>query len=54
MTPSIGISLYPQDGQEFDQLIRKADIAMYRAKEQGKNTFKFYEKEMDEPVLRKL
>lgn len=54
MTPSIGISLYPHDGQEVDQLIRKADTAMYRAKEQGKNTFKFYEKEMDEPILRKL
>ena len=39
---SVGISLYPDDGQEADELIRRADAAMYRAKIQGPNTFCFY------------
>ncbi|HUW37248.1 MAG TPA: diguanylate cyclase [Rhodocyclaceae bacterium] len=39
---SIGISLYPDDGQEVDALIRHADAAMYQAKMQGDNTFCFY------------
>ena len=39
---SIGISLYPDDGQEVDELIRRADAAMYQAKTQGGNAFSFY------------
>jgi len=39
---SVGISLYPDDGQEADELIRRADAAMYRAKIQGLNIFCFY------------
>ena len=39
---SIGISLYPDDGEEVDDLIRHADAAMYQAKMQGDNTFCFY------------
>ena len=39
---SIGISLYPEDGQDVDDLIRNADAAMYQAKMQGGNTFCFY------------
>jgi len=39
---SIGISLYPDDGQEADDLMRHADAAMYKAKMQGENTFCFY------------
>lgn len=39
---SIGISIYPQDGEEATQLIQHADAAMYQAKEQGRNTFRFY------------
>ncbi|OEH86854.1 hypothetical protein BHU72_00900 [Desulfuribacillus stibiiarsenatis] len=39
---SIGISMYPQDGEEFEQLIRKADVAMYWVKENGKNAYSFY------------
>ncbi|MEO5357950.1 MAG: diguanylate cyclase [Nitrospirae bacterium YQR-1] len=39
---SIGISLYPDDGTDNEILLRKADIAMYRAKENGKNRFFFF------------
>lgn len=39
---SIGISLFPDDGTEIDDLIKRADAAMYQAKEQGRNNFQFY------------
>jgi diguanylate cyclase (GGDEF)-like protein len=38
---SIGIALYPNDGQDIDQLIKQADKAMYRAKNAGKDNFSF-------------
>jgi diguanylate cyclase (GGDEF)-like protein len=42
VTSSVGISAYPQDGRDSQALLRNADSAMYRAKEQGKNRFYFY------------
>ena len=39
MTTSVGISLYPEDGADADALLRNADIALYRAKEHGRNNF---------------
>lgn len=48
ITSSIGISLYPLDGEEVEPLIKNADIAMHRAKAQGKNTYKFYAPTMDQ------
>ncbi len=39
---SIGISVFPQDGEDRDKIIRQADTAMYSAKQAGRNTFKFY------------
>ncbi len=42
VTTSIGISVYPDDSTEIDTLLRYADIAMYHAKESGRNTFRFY------------
>jgi diguanylate cyclase (GGDEF)-like protein/PAS domain S-box-containing protein len=42
ITPSIGISLYPQDGQDFDTLVGNADAAMYHSKSFGCNSYKFY------------
>jgi diguanylate cyclase (GGDEF)-like protein len=41
-TPSIGIALYPADGKDFESLAKAADAAMYRAKHDGRNTFRFF------------
>ncbi len=43
---SIGISLFPQDGDDASTLIRNADVAMYRAKERGRNTCEFFTQEL--------
>ncbi|WP_295392139.1 EAL domain-containing protein [uncultured Thiodictyon sp.] len=51
VTASIGISLYPQDGTDVDTLVRNADSAMYLAKAQGHDTFRFYTQEMTERAL---
>jgi diguanylate cyclase (GGDEF)-like protein/PAS domain S-box-containing protein len=45
VTASIGISRYPADGEDEQSLMKNADIAMYAAKEEGKNTYKFYSAE---------
>jgi diguanylate cyclase (GGDEF)-like protein/PAS domain S-box-containing protein len=42
VTASIGISSFPQDGTELDDLLRNADSAMYRVKEHGRNNFQFH------------
>ena len=42
ITPSIGISVFPDDGNDFDQLLKHADAAMYLAKENGRNGYQFF------------
>ncbi|WP_174875516.1 EAL domain-containing protein [Vogesella oryzae] len=42
VTGSIGISVFPDDGRDFDTLVRNADAAMYHAKSSGRNNYKFY------------
>jgi diguanylate cyclase (GGDEF)-like protein len=54
ITTSIGISIFPQDGEEGEILLTNADIAMYRAKEKGKNNYQFYSVEMNKMSLEKL
>lgn len=51
---SIGVSLYPLDGQSSDELTRKADQAMYVAKQTGKNQFNYFTREMDDKAHLRL
>ncbi len=46
VSASLGISLYPEDGQSAETLMSNADAAMYSAKEQGRDTFRFYSERM--------
>ncbi len=47
---SIGITLYPQDNADLDILVKQADLAMYRSKSLGRNTYAFFSEELDEAV----
>ena len=48
---SLGITMFPADDADFDNLLKKADIAMYRAKESGRNAFRFWDGEMNASVV---
>jgi diguanylate cyclase (GGDEF)-like protein len=54
VTASIGISLYPQDGEDEQTLTKNADIAMYQAKAEGKNNFQFYSEKLNVNSLERL
>lgn len=54
ISASIGVSVYPDDGIDLDNLIKFSDIAMYRAKGRGRNTFLFYANDMNVRSLDKL
>ena len=54
ISTSIGISLYPADGEDVDTLMKHADIAMYRAKAQGGNTHEFFTPEMSTTATEKM
>jgi len=54
VTASIGVSLFPNDGENASTLLRNADIAMYRAKELGKNTYQFYSADMSSRAFERL
>jgi diguanylate cyclase (GGDEF)-like protein len=49
LTTSIGISLYPADGTDFESLVERADSAMYRAKAAGGNAYRFFAPDGWEP-----
>ncbi|WP_263831755.1 PAS domain S-box protein [Sulfurospirillum oryzae] len=51
---SIGIALYPDDGKHFDALLQRADTAMYKAKEAGRNTYCFFTEAMNKEIFEHL
>lgn len=54
ITASIGITIFPDDGQDIQALMRNADTAMYRAKELGKNNFQLFTESLNQRMLEKL
>jgi predicted signal transduction protein with EAL and GGDEF domain len=54
VTMSIGIGLYPDDGQDVETVIKSADTAMYHAKENGRNNYQFFAQDMNTRVVERL
>lgn len=54
ISASLGLTLYPLDSRDSQELLRNADIAMYRAKEQGRNNFQFYTSEMTSKAFERM
>ncbi|KGJ99682.1 two-component system response regulator [Thalassotalea sp. ND16A] len=54
VTPSIGISVYPEDGTNVTNLMKNADVAMYHAKDQGRQCFKFYSESLNNRAIERL
>ena len=50
VTPSVGVALHPRDGNTIEILLRNADLAMYAAKDQGRDTMAFYDEHMAQTV----
>jgi diguanylate cyclase (GGDEF)-like protein len=51
---SVGISIHPGDGDDADALVKSADLAMYRAKQEGRNTFRFFAEDMQTGAARRM
>lgn len=51
ITASLGISFYPRDGDDYESLMKSADLSMYHAKDNGRNTYRIFEPEMNRRVL---
>lgn len=54
VTPSIGITVWPEDGLNLESLVKNADLAMYHSKAEGRNQFSFFRPEMNEKVVERL
>jgi GGDEF domain-containing protein len=53
-TASIGAAVYPEDGLDSESLLKHADVAMYRSKELGRNSFQLYKASMNARSLERL
>jgi diguanylate cyclase (GGDEF)-like protein len=51
---SLGIAVHPKDGDSFEDMLRHADLAMYQAKEAGRNTFRFFDEEINASIRENL
>lgn len=51
---SIGIAIFPQDGSDYQSILKSADLAMYQAKEEGKNTYRYYSDELNQEASRRM
>ncbi len=51
---SVGVAIYPEDGADFETLLKKADMAMFRAKEAGRNTYRFFNEDMNEDAVEQI
>ncbi|MGD6841705.1 putative bifunctional diguanylate cyclase/phosphodiesterase [Bacillus infantis] len=54
ITTSIGIALFPTHGKDVNDIMKKADIAMYNSKDKGRNTYFIFTLELDESIIRKM
>ncbi|MBN7819434.1 putative bifunctional diguanylate cyclase/phosphodiesterase [Bowmanella yangjiangensis] len=54
LTCSMGISMVPQDGNDFDNICQQADLAMYTAKESGRNQYRYFQPNMSEQLSKQL
>ena len=54
LSTSIGISLFPQDGDDVEDLLKNADAALYHAKDSGRNNFQFYSRSLNDAAFQRL
>ena len=54
VTPSIGITIWPDDGNDLETLVKNANLAMYHSKAEGRNQFSFFRSEMNEKIVERL
>lgn len=54
MTTSIGVSVYPQDGTDSENLVKNADTAMYQAKDAGRNCYRFFTQDMNRSISKRV
>jgi diguanylate cyclase (GGDEF)-like protein/PAS domain S-box-containing protein len=54
ISTSLGIAIYPEDGSNYSELLKNADTAMYQAKENGRNSFRFFRQEMQDSSVKRM